>query len=85
MPAKRTEAEALLQQKVRVLSKLYNMGCKTEKQIMSITMEDALKIKGVTVQDLRLIMELQKQVKAHTLYSYLGGGGTNEQPQHQSN
>lgn len=85
MSVKRTEAEQVLQQKVKVLSKLFSSGCKTEKQIMGITMEDALKIKGVTVPELRIIMELQRQVKTHTLYSYLGGGGADEQPQHQSN
>lgn len=82
MPAKRTEAEQAFQRKIRVLSKLFASGCTTEKQISSITMEDALKIKSITVSELWLIMELQKQVKAHTLYSYLGGGAI-EQPKHE--
>lgn len=74
MSAKKTDAEKELQQKVKVLLKLFASGCKTEKQIMSIQMEDALKIQGITIDDLRAIMEIQKQVKAHTLFSYLGGG-----------
>lgn len=74
MAAKKTDAEKELQQKMRVLLKLFSSGCRTEKQIMNITMEDALKIPGITIEDLRAVMEIQKQVKAHTLFSYLGGG-----------
>lgn len=38
-----------------------------------------LKIPNITVQELSIIVSLQKYVKSHTLYSYLGGG-TDEQP-----
>ena len=41
-------------------------------------MESILKIPGITIPDMALIIELQKETKANTLFSYLGGG-TDEQ------
>lgn len=41
-------------------------------------MESILKIPGITIPDMSLIIELQKQTKANKLFSYLGGG-TDEQ------
>lgn len=67
-----------LQQKVKVLSKLFENGCKTEKELQTLNMESILKIPNITIQDMTVIMELQKQVKANRLFSYLGGGD-NEQ------
>lgn len=67
-----------LQQKVKVLSKLFDNGCKTEKELQALNMESILKIPNITIQDMTVIMELQKQVKANHLFSYLGGGD-NEQ------
>ncbi len=67
-----------LQQKVKVMQKLYDSGCKTEKELQALSMESVLQIEGITIQDMTVIMTLQKQVKAHTLFSYLGGGN-NEQ------
>ena len=67
-----------LQQKVKVLSKLFENGCKTEKELQSLNMESILKIPNITIQDMTVIMELQKQVKSNRLFSYLGGGD-NEQ------
>ena len=37
-------------------------------------MERILKITGITIPEMNLIIELQKQTKANKLYSYLGGG-----------
>lgn len=37
-----------------------------------------LKIPGITIPDMSLIIEIQKQTKANKLFSYLGGG-TDEQ------
>jgi len=37
-------------------------------------MESILKIPGITIPDMSLIIELQKQTKANKLFSYLGGG-----------
>ena len=41
-------------------------------------MESILKIPNITIQDMTVIMELQKATKAGKLFSYLGGG-TDEQ------
>ena len=61
------------QQKTRVLNKLYENGYKTEKELQSLTLEKALSIKGITIPEMAIITELQKQTKAGKLFSYLGG------------
>ena len=68
-----------LQQKVKVLSKLFENGCKTEKELQSLNMESILKIPNITIQDMTVIMELRKQVKSNRLFSYLGGGDNEQQ------
>lgn len=68
-----------LEHKVKVLNKLFEAGCKTEKALQALTMEKILEINGITIPDMTVIMELQKQAKNHTLFSYLGGGA-DEQP-----
>lgn len=68
-----------LEHKVKVLNKLFEAGCKTEKALQALTMEKILEINGITIPDMTVIMELQKQTKNHTLFSYLGGGA-DEQP-----
>lgn len=79
MPSRKLEGTALiLSQRAKVLLKLYEFGCKTEKDLQSLTMERALLIPNISIQDLTIIMELQKQTKANKLFSYLGGGGTDE-------
>ena len=67
-----------LQQKVKVLNKLFDAKCRTEKDLQGLSMESILKIPGITIPDMSLIIELQKQTKANKLFSYLGGG-TDEQ------
>ncbi len=67
-----------LQQKVKVLNKLFEANCKTEKDLQALGIEELLKIPNITIQDMTVITELQKQVKANKLFSYLGGG-SNEQ------
>lgn len=64
-----------LAQKVKVLQKLFDADCKSEKDLQALSMESILQIDGITIQDMTVIMTLQKQAKAHTLFSYLGGGG----------
>ena len=63
------------QQKTKLLTKLFDAGCNTEKKLQQLDMESILKIPGITMS---LIIELQKQTKANKLFSYLGGG-TDEQ------
>ena len=68
-----------LQQKVKVLNKLFDAKCRTEKELQALDMESILKIPNITIQDMTVIMELQKTTKANKLFSYLGGGN-DEQP-----
>ena len=62
-----------LNNKMKVLSKLFSVGCNTEKKLQDLKMEDILSITGITVPEMKEITELQKQVKNKTLFSYLGG------------
>lgn len=63
-----------LQQKIKVLNKLFESGCDTEKKLQQLDMEAILKIPNITIPDMSVIMELQKQTKSGKLFSYLGGG-----------
>ena len=63
-----------LNNKMKVLSKLFSAGCNTEKQLQDLKMEDILSIPGITVPEMKEITEIQKQVKNRSLFSYLGGG-----------
>lgn len=62
------------QQKVKVMNKLFEAGCDTEKKLQQLDMEAILKIPNITIPDMNVIMELQKQTKANKLFSYLGNG-----------
>ena len=44
-----------------------------------LDMESILKIPNISLQDMVVIIELQKAIKANKLFSYLGGG-SDEQP-----
>lgn len=72
MANRKTTESHTLQQKVKVMQKLFESGCKNEKDLQALSMESVLQIEGITIQDMTIIMALQKQVKAHTLFSYLG-------------
>lgn len=52
--------KATFQNKVKVLNKLFDSGCDTEKKLQQL--------------DMGVIMELQKNTKSGKLFSYLGGG-----------
>jgi hypothetical protein len=73
MAGRHTTGAPDLQQKVKVLQKLFDAGCQSEKQLQALSMESILKIDGITIADMTVILELQKRVRNHTLYSYLGG------------
>lgn len=73
-----SEKRTSFQQKTRVLNKLFSSGVKTEKDLQKLTLENILEIKNITIPEMAIITELQKQVKSGTLYSYLAGGGENE-------
>ena len=74
MATKKTAAEQGLQQKMKVLAKIFDAGCKTEKDLKALTLPTILKIPDVTVPDMTVITELQEQVAKNRLFSYLGGG-----------
>lgn len=67
------------QQKVKVLTKLFDSGYNTEKKLQQLDMENILKIPNITIPDMTVIMELQKQTKVNKLFSFLGDG-SDEQP-----
>lgn len=73
-----SEKRTNFQQKTRVLNKLFSSGVKTEKGLQKLTLENILEIKNISIPEMAIITELQKQVKSGTLYSYLAGGGENE-------
>ena len=66
--------KATFQNKVKVLNKLFDSGCDTEKKLQQLDMEAILKIPNITIHDMGAIMELQKNTKSGKLFSYLGGG-----------
>ena len=73
MREKKTEEIIAFQRKVKVLKKLYGIGCRSEKELLSLTMLDILKVENISIQDIAIILEMQKRVKYHMLFSYLGG------------
>lgn len=74
MANKKPTAALTLQQKVKVLTKLFESGCKTEKDLKALNLQSILQIPDITVPDMTVITELQEQVAKNRLFSYLGGG-----------
>ena len=60
---------------IKVLNKVLDAGFTDEKTIAAMTIDDILKMQGVTVADISIINELQKSIKANKVISFLGGGG----------
>ena len=60
---------------IKVLNKVLDAGFTDEKAIAAMTIDDILKMKGVTVAEIGIINELQKSIKANKVISFLGGGG----------
>lgn len=56
---------------IRVLNKLQEVGITTEKEILAMTMDDILAIPGVSIADISIINELQKNIKGNRVISYL--------------
>ena len=61
------------QHRFKVLTKLFEAGFKSEKDLQSINFQNVFRIEGLTVQDMSIISELQQYTKSNKLYSYLGG------------
>ena len=59
---------------IKVLNKVLDAGFTYEKAIAAMTIDDILKMQGVTVTDIGIINELQKSIKANKVISFLGGG-----------
>lgn len=60
--AAKKNANTALQQKVKVLAKLYDSGCKTEKDLKALSLQSILKIPDISVSDMTVITELQEQI-----------------------
>jgi hypothetical protein len=58
---------------IKILTKLFDSGYCTEKEILGITLEKMLVIPNVTVTEIATINELQKAIKANKVISFLGG------------
>ena len=64
----------ILQLNTKLLSQLLDSAINTETKLQQLDMERISKISGITILEMNLIIELQKQTKANKLFSYLGGG-----------
>ena len=54
------------QQKVKVMNKLFEAGCDTEKKLQQLDMEGILKIPNNTLPNMNIIMELgEKMLKIY--------------------
>ena len=62
-----------LQIKMDLLKKLFDTGCVTEKQLQGLEMEDILLIPGITVDEMKELVVLQKCSKKNRLFSFLSG------------
>lgn len=58
---------------IRTLSKLFDEGFATEKDVLSMTVDDMLLLPGITVAEITIINEFQKAVKSNKVITYLGG------------
>lgn len=74
MANKKPTSTLTLQQKVKVLTKLFESGCKTEKDLKALNLQSILQIPDITVPDMTVITELQEQIAKNKLFSYLRGG-----------
>ena len=71
MAKKQNTNDTALQQKLKVLQKLRDNEIRSEKELQNLTAERMVKIPGITVQEMEIIIELQKSVKNGKLYTYL--------------
>lgn len=60
-----------LQQKIKAMEKLKAAGIKDEKQLAAVEFETLIKLPGISIQELNVIAEIKKNVKANHLFSYL--------------
>lgn len=67
------KTKSTFQQKIKVMNKLFDSECRTEKELQQLDMAKILDIPGITVSDMTIILELQRETKSNRLFSYLGG------------
>lgn len=63
-----------MQQKIKVINKLVDAGCDTEKKLAKLDMPSILNIKGISILDMNIIMKLQETTKGGKMFSYLTNG-----------
>lgn len=68
-----------IQKRMTMLEALFNAGFKTEKSITDMSIEQILGIESLSVDEMRMISELQKAVKNHKVITFLSGGDDSEQ------
>lgn len=56
---------------MRLLEKLFRNGYRNEKEIERLSLKDALKIPGITVEELRMLVSLQGIVKGGKTLAWL--------------
>ena len=66
--------KATFQNKVKLLQLFLRITTGVKEFIQHLDMEAILKIPNITIPDMGVIMELQKNTKSGKLFSYLGGG-----------
>lgn len=69
---------AVNQKAVKVLNKILEAGFTDEKAIAAMTMDDILSMQGITVEDISLINDLQKSIKANKVISFLAAMPMND-------
>ncbi|NCC87815.1 MAG: hypothetical protein EOM05_08105 [Clostridia bacterium] len=64
---------AKINNQMKVLSKVFDVGYVTEKDIVAMSIDKILAIPSITVEDITVISELQKAVKSNKVITFLGG------------
>lgn len=59
--------------KLAILQRLYDEGVTDEKALAELDVQTMLCIDGISIEDLRIMLDIQKQVKSGKLFSFLGG------------
>lgn len=62
-----------LSQITKLLEKIFKAGFKTEKEILSIQLEDLQKIPDITGSEIMIILELKKAIKGKRLIAFFSG------------
>lgn len=57
----------------KVLEKVFKAGFKTEKDILSIQLDDLVKISDISGPEIMIIIELKKAIKTRNLIAFLSG------------